>query len=262
MRERFAANCEASGLDPDERLSEFLGEDRDTEEFWETAHRNLQDGKIRLLFVADEIPTELQRVVEFLNEQMDHTQVLAIEIKQFIGEGQTGLVPRVIGQTAEAIIKKGPEAQVDEGVIERLPADVRNVARQILDWSSANFTRVNWRDASFVTVLEYGADFSHNPITVYCRGKLPRVGIKFGRMKKRNGLSDDKRLQLLRRLNKIPGVNLPESSLDKFPNIPLSTLTDDNALGEFLKAIAWTIEEVKAAHQPQATTVLSQSAQS
>lgn len=234
MRERFAATCEDSRSDPDEKLSKFLGEDGEAEEFWEKANRNLQDGNIRLLFVADEIPIELQRIVEFLNEQMDRAEVLAIEIKQFIGEGQTGLVPRVIGQTAEAIIKKTRHS-TDISVIETMPLKEGYVARKILDWSHANFSRVQWRGASFVPILDYGANFSHNPITVYCRGKISRVQIKFGRMKKRNGLPDNKRIELLRSLNEIPGVSLPEDSIDRFPNIPLSTLTDDRALEQFLR---------------------------
>jgi len=32
---------------------------------------------IRMLFVADRIPAELRRIVEFLNEQMDPAEVLA-----------------------------------------------------------------------------------------------------------------------------------------------------------------------------------------
>ena len=62
---------------------------------------------MRLVFVADEIPSELQRVVEFLNTQMTPAEVLAIEVKQYVGEGLRTLVPRVIGQTAEAQQRKG-----------------------------------------------------------------------------------------------------------------------------------------------------------
>ena len=62
MRERFVANCERIGLDPEEKLKEFLGEDNEPEEFWEKANKNLHDRKLRLLFVADVIPTELQWV--------------------------------------------------------------------------------------------------------------------------------------------------------------------------------------------------------
>src|SRR5882672_7170044 len=106
MQARFAANCEASGLDPDEKLRSFLELDEEPEQFWQKANTNLQAGKVRLLFVADSIPKELQRVVEFLNEQMNPAEVLAIEIKQFVGRGLKGLVPRVIGQTVEAQQKK------------------------------------------------------------------------------------------------------------------------------------------------------------
>ena len=260
MRERFAASCD----DPDEKLTEFLEGDMEPEDFWQLADRNLQDHKIRLLFVADVIPTELQRIVEFLNDQMDRTEVLAIEIKQFIGKEQTGLVPRVIGQTAEAQQKKSTRTRTttNEGVLDELTPEEEDLARKILDWSGNNFSVVNWKGASFVPVLEYGSDFSHNPITVYCRGKVPRVQIKFKRMKNRNRLSDEARLELLRRLNAIPGVNLPPDSIVRFPNIPLSTLANGDALEQFLKAIAWTIEEVKAVRQSAPTDVLSESAKS
>ena len=44
---------------------------------------NLQVGKVRLIFLADRIPAELRRVVEFLNQQIDLAEVLAVEIKQY-----------------------------------------------------------------------------------------------------------------------------------------------------------------------------------
>lgn len=57
--------------------------------------------------MADKIPVELQRIVDFLNGQMDRCQVLALEIRQYVGEGSSlkTLVPRVFGQTAEALQK-------------------------------------------------------------------------------------------------------------------------------------------------------------
>ena len=52
-------------------------------------------------------PPELRRIVEFLNEQMDPAEVLALEIKQYVSGELRTLVPRIIGQTAEAESKKG-----------------------------------------------------------------------------------------------------------------------------------------------------------
>lgn len=262
IRSRFEANCERQGSEPDERLRDFLDSEVEPEEFWQKANTNLQAGRVRLLFIADEIPPKLQRIVEFLNVQMNPAEVLAVEIKQFVGQGRTGLVPRVIGQTAEAQQKKsaGIRSTMNEDeFLEALSPEEAIVATKILDWSRDNFSRIDWKGASFVPVLEYRSTFSHNPITVYTGSKVPRVGIKFGRMKNRNRLTEEKRIDLLRRLNEIPGVNLPQDSIGRFPSIPLSTLANGNALEQFLKAVAWTIEEVKAARQDPPADLLSQS---
>ena len=51
--------------------------------FWNNVESNLKEGKIRLLFVADEIPDSLKNIIQFLNNQMVNTEVLGVEIKQF-----------------------------------------------------------------------------------------------------------------------------------------------------------------------------------
>ena len=72
----------------------------DADGFWESVATNLAATRLRLLFVADDIPDPLERVVEFLNAQMAGIEVLAVEIKQFKGRSSQTLVPRVIGRTA------------------------------------------------------------------------------------------------------------------------------------------------------------------
>lgn len=110
IRSRFEARCEAEGLKADDAIRIALGSDVEIEEFWQKTKTNLQAGRIRLVFVADEIPPELRRVVEFLNGQMDPAEVLAVEIRQYVGERVKTLVPRLIGQTAEAQTRKGATA--------------------------------------------------------------------------------------------------------------------------------------------------------
>jgi hypothetical protein len=104
LRSTFEANCEARGRDPEEVLLESFGLELDLEEFWQRAVTNLQAGKVRLIFVADNIPAELRRIVEFLNEQMNPAEVLAVEMKQHVAEGreEKAFVPRLIGHTAHA----------------------------------------------------------------------------------------------------------------------------------------------------------------
>src|SRR5919106_1595667 len=106
IRRRFFARCEAQGLDPVDELSALLKDEDDVDAFWNKVKTNLHARRIRMLFVADVIPPELRRIVEFLNEQMDPAEVLALEIRRY-GKGELRtLVPRIIGQTAEAEGKK------------------------------------------------------------------------------------------------------------------------------------------------------------
>jgi hypothetical protein len=102
IRELAAARC--GGLEGlEEQLRSLLREpEADIDAYWETVDRNLREGELRLLFVADEIPTELRRIIEFLNEQMPRIEVLGIEIRQYERNGTRVLVPRVLGQTAQA----------------------------------------------------------------------------------------------------------------------------------------------------------------
>jgi hypothetical protein len=128
IREQFAA-CESDGLPSAERLAAFLGlvdeaiESEKVDRFWQSVDTNLKAGRVRLVFVADSIPPELRRVVEFLNSQMNPAEVLAIEIKQFIGSGVKTLVPTVIGQTARtSTIRAGAQArgsQWNRGIVPR-----------------------------------------------------------------------------------------------------------------------------------------------
>jgi hypothetical protein len=85
IRSQFRRRCDDEGTVPEERLSAFLAGDGDAAGFWDRVKTNLQAGKIRMLFVADAIPAELRRIVEFLNGQMDPTEVLALEIRQYAG---------------------------------------------------------------------------------------------------------------------------------------------------------------------------------
>src|SRR5207237_515196 len=80
IRSRYERSCNERGINPDETLAEFLRSEARQEGFWQSVKTNLQAGRIRLIFVADEIPPGLRRIVEFLNGQMDPAEVVAIEV--------------------------------------------------------------------------------------------------------------------------------------------------------------------------------------
>ena len=112
LRRAFEESTTTRGLDPSEVLGELLMADGepDADGFWESVATNLAATRLRLLFVADDIPDPLERVVEFLNAQMAGIEVLAVEIKQFKGKSSQTLVPRVIGRIAASPRRPGGHA--------------------------------------------------------------------------------------------------------------------------------------------------------
>jgi hypothetical protein len=107
LRADFETRCAKEGNDADEVFRASLGDELEPDEFWDEVGQNLLSGRIRLVFVSDLIPAELRRVIEFLNERMSPTEVVGVEIKQYVGQGNLKtLVPRVVGQTEQARAQK------------------------------------------------------------------------------------------------------------------------------------------------------------
>jgi hypothetical protein len=105
IAETFARTATAMGQEPDQLLSAFIG-DADPEEFWRQVDSNMKAGRIKLVFVADSIPRELARIVEFLNDQM-RADVRAVELRWFSDDaGTTTLSPRIIGETERTAATK------------------------------------------------------------------------------------------------------------------------------------------------------------
>jgi hypothetical protein len=107
LRQQFEDSQTSRGQDPLDILRDLLGDDKDIEAFWELVRTNLAARKVRLVFVADDIPQELRALIEFLNEQMLSVEVLGLEVKQYAGEGLTTLAATTVGKTQAAQIAKG-----------------------------------------------------------------------------------------------------------------------------------------------------------
>ena len=257
LRSTFETTCTVQGRDPAEELAAFLenGADNDFDTFWQRAKTNLQAGRVRLVFVADEIPAELRRIVEFLNEQMDPAEVLAVEIKQYVGQELKTLVPRVIGQTAETQRKKtvatSPRRKWDgaqfmeELGARRGKAEVE-IAQAILSWARSRGLRIWWgegkKDGSFFPMLDLDG-VTHWLIAVWTYG---RVEVQFQQMKVKPFDGHEKRIELRNRLNTIPGIAILPDTLDRRPSFPLSTLNDPAARQQFLSVLDWFLQEARS----------------
>lgn len=258
MRARFEAGCEARGEDAIEKLSVFLetSEDNATEQFWQSVQINLAASRLRLLFVADFIPPELRRIVEFLNANMSSVEVLAVEIKHFVGTDATGktlrtLVPRVFGQTAQAEQRKGTSSTRTKNkwsedtyfeAIQAKPIEAQ-VARALLDWAKANGLFVAWGDglAGSFSVRFTDERGLHSLFAVYGSNSIEFV---FQYMKKQPPFTDDRLLEAWRqKLNQIEGVKIGENP--NRPNITLTLFSQNDRSQQLLAALDWALERIR-----------------
>ncbi|NMC18730.1 MAG: hypothetical protein GYA38_10120 [Chloroflexi bacterium] len=253
IQKMFEATCRQQGIDPQLKIEEFLNASDDQEVFWQKAKANLLEGKIRMLFVADEIPVELRRIVEFLNSQMYRAEVLAVEIKQFVGQNQRSLIPRVIGQTEEATAKKEIRTKkqwdwdsFSKDLESRRGPDEVDIAKKILEWTKDKLPRLLWGkgnfDGSFFPILDYNG-IDYYPIAIWSYGKIE---IQFKWLQRRPPFdAESKRKELLDRLNQIPGFDIPIDAIARFPKVDLSALKNEDSLKQFLDVLDWVVQEAK-----------------
>jgi hypothetical protein len=254
IRSRYEETCRQRGIDPDEKLRECLGAEATGEDYWQRVKTNLQAGRIRLIFVADKIPLGLRRIVEFLNGQMELAEVLAIEVRQHVGQGLKALAPMLIGQTAAAqraksagakATRKWDEISFFAELLVKHP-DAVPVARRILEWAKTNVGNVWWgegtRDGSFVPIFRHkGID--HQLFAVYTYGRIETFFQHYQRKPPFD--LEALRLEKLNRLNGIPGVSLAPDSISKRPSLSLAALVDEGPVETMLGVYEWVLEQIR-----------------
>ncbi len=92
LRELAAATHD--DRDEAELLTRALDWRADPDTFWARVESNVARDRVRIVLVADRVPDELTRLVEFLDGQLRGVEVRAIEVSLY-GSGQvSALVPR------------------------------------------------------------------------------------------------------------------------------------------------------------------------
>ncbi|MGU3539863.1 hypothetical protein [Methylobacterium sp. A54F] len=256
LQARLSARCDAEGQDAAVALRELIGPEGDTDAFWNGVRTNLQAGRVRLLFVADRIPLELRRVVEFLNRQMQPAEVLAVELRQYEGQGLRTLVPLVIGQTeASSACRRrttgaGVKRRWDEASLlaelERVGEEAVRGARTIMAWAHARRLGEGYGEGQLPawTPVILVAGQKLLPISIWGDGAL---AVNFQYLAGKPAIGDEvTRTELLERLNAI-GYGLPESGLTRRPNVKASVWAEPGRLEALLPVLDWLLGKAHAA---------------
>lgn len=262
IQSMFQTSCRERSLDPDGVLRDYLG-DFDADGFWNSIGANLASRTVRLLFVADVIPIELQRIIEFLNDQLRYTDVLGVEVQQYLAPGGDlqVLVPRVIGRTTRAADVKAPRTKGgriwDEAtffeVLQESGADPR-FARRLLEWARTAGIDVSWGTGATYGTLRLRTEIDGRVARLT---SLDTSGEMLWEPWQLTGFepfhSEQARLEIVSRLNHIPGVELPEKIASSAWAHIHPTVLDDPALHEPVIGVAsWILDQLRlhAAYHP------------
>jgi hypothetical protein len=175
------------GHEPDSVVQALCGSDEAARAFWERADANLRSGNVRLIFVADRIPDELYEMALFLNEQMTHTEVLAIEVRPYAAQGGAeAFVPHVLNATPQAREvkssssgrRKWTEAEFFENARQRLTPEGFEAVRKLFEFVAKSASSISWgtgaQRGSFNP--KYAQMGDRSPISVFSDGTLNMNG--------------------------------------------------------------------------------------
>jgi hypothetical protein len=253
LKLQFERTCAEQQEETSDVLTRVLGADADPESFWRQADVNLRAGRIRMVFVADVIHPELQRIVEFLNVQLNPAEVLALEIQQYVADGMRTLVPRVLGRTAEAQRRKGKESvqkiSVEEWFVrqrERFGDQHVETAKILFNWMVAHGNVVTTTKALDPSIL---MRVDHNQRSYYPAFLKPhdRATTSLAWLKDRPPFDSlELRQELLDRLKLIPGMQMTANAIKGEPGVSLKQLADPTVLNQLLGVWSWIVDRIKA----------------
>lgn len=92
------ANSQGGSLES--RLALLTNDEPD--QFFQRIEDNLREGQIRMVFFLEEAPWQLRSIVDFLNRQMERSEVLIVEARQYQDGDSRIVVPSLFGYTEEA----------------------------------------------------------------------------------------------------------------------------------------------------------------
>lgn len=260
LRDSWIATTERAGSDPTQQLSSFL-ESTDfatSHEFWAAVDTNIAANNLRLLIVADEIPGQLRRIIEYLNEQMEHTEVLGVEIRPRRGvdaASRRSYSVSVIGATEQASITKGrPPRQTVEDfravMLAHRGADELDAVNDLVEEleKDGGTVSVGTRATNPQLFANFTTGDGNTFWPIAIRPKQGRLYLQLKWLAFRPGFErEEERAEFRDRIARATGTDMSTGKLNGFPWFPTSLLTDAETRGRVLDEVRWAVDTVCSA---------------
>lgn len=211
------------------------------------------------IWIAAQVVEQHRAALDWLNEiTAEGTNFFGVEVELWrIGESPEMAPKFNIVSKPNAWSKQIPKAaresrQWDEEsffeALQEHAADAVGPARAILDWGKTAMPEFWWgqgtQDGSFYPGVSIGGH-RHIVVSAWTYGRLE---FQFERMQYRPVFdSQEKRGELLEKLNREVGLGIPTSKVNLRPSVPLTTFADPAKLQALLNVLDWYVAEVTAA---------------
>ena len=255
MRNYAEQVAKKNGMTLEEEIKRLQPEEPETvDEFFQHVQDNLREGQIRLVFFMEESPVELKSVVEFLNKQMERSEVLIVEARQYEYEGTKIVTPVLFGFTEEARqVKKtvsvttGQRKKWDKESFfndarGRLKAEEVNSIKLLLDKSQELKGELSWGTGK--TCGSFSTKWPHlganTVLSVYSDGRLT---INFGNFDKNSKQHDFLALLKDKLVNEL-GFSVPEDYERRYPSYQIEEWSVK--IKELLNVLALILKEFPA----------------
>lgn len=236
MRLRFEGRIREKGGDPAAVLPDELGISISADEFWALVGENLARGRIRGYFVADEIPEELRRIVEYLNRQVGESRYLALEVPQFQTTDGTmaTFVPQIVAGSLEPPAASSSAPLTTPWTEEQVVASMRDPAAAaattaILEWAHERDLDVRGGHGVQYPTLTLSVRRTDHPPIVRLWG--PNGSMEFQLASLKPPLDNaERREAFLHELTSIPGMpwgkGVPPGLGDRYPGAWLAPFAE------------------------------------
>lgn len=255
LKSAYEENVRSQGEDPDEALAAFLCAE-DVSGFWRAVEANLRAGRVRIAIVADAIPTELRRIIEFLNEQMRPAEMLAVEIERHTAEnGLRLLIPRLIGRTARSEGAKSTDSQVKAASLDEWLSELaeakglgsREAAGKILGWAKESGLQAALTSSGDAIALHLVRQNGKVAWPFFIRASNSKLETSLKFLTFHAPYTDDiAREKLLRLFKSIPEVSITTDKNKGTPGIPLESANNPKIWAAWTSIASQIIQELKA----------------
>lgn len=265
LRSVFERRCEKSGVRAEDELAKLLlTQDVDVDELWLKVGQNLKQERLRLVFLADKFAPETQRIIEFLNRQVQISEVYAVEVRQYTGAGMTTLVPRVLNPSVlQTDRRAATSARGEQWTEERFYADLSErhgtgaveVLRRIHEWAQSRSQLAIWfgrgkNDGSLQIAFKRGGNpaiYQVGDVVILTLWTYAQVEIDFEYLARRAPFdSEALRRDLWQRLTASSTLPISEDRISKRPNIRCTDLEDPTNMHALLEACDWAITQLSS----------------